>query len=141
MSVVRLTRLGVPQSGVTRTGDTADGYRVMAARRIAHPRNPLSVMEIGLVVAVIGIAAAVAVPEYLHLRQDASDDAAKTRLTRAARTLETHHASAGTFAGAAVPETVTLHTARGSYCIQTSTGDHVWHAARHAKPSSGACPS
>ena len=138
MSVARLTRLGVPHSGVTRTGDTADGYRVMSACRVGY--NPLSVLEIGLVVAVIGIAAAVAVPEYLHLRQDASDDAAKTRLTHAARTLEVHHASSGTFAGAAVPDTVTLRTARGSYCIQTSAGNHVWHAARHAKPSSGACP-
>ena len=140
MSVARLTRLGVPRSGVTRTGDTADGYRVMAARRAAHPHNPLTGLELGLVVAVIGIAAAVAAPEYLHLRQDASDDAAKSRLTRAARTLEVHRASAGTFAGAAVPDTVTLRTSRGSYCIQTSAGDHVWHAARHAKPSSGACP-
>jgi Tfp pilus assembly protein PilE len=113
----------------------------MSARLVAHPHNPLSAMEIGLVVAVIGVAAAVAVPEYLHLRQDARDDAAKTRLTRVARTLESHHVSAGTFAGAAVPETVTLRTARGSYCIQTSAGDHVWHASRHARPSSGACPS
>jgi Tfp pilus assembly protein PilE len=110
----------------------------MSARRVGY--NPLSVLEIGLVVAMIGIAAAVAVPEYLHVRQDASDDAAKTRLTRAARTLEVDHASAGTFATAAVPDTVTLRTARGSYCIQTSAGDHVWHAARHAKPSSGVCP-
>ena len=106
MSVARLTRLGVPRSGVTRTGDTADGYRVMSARRVGY--NPLSVLEIGLVVAMIGIAAAVAVPEYLHVRQDASDDAAKTRLTRAARTLEVHNASAGTFATAAVPDTVTF---------------------------------
>ena len=111
-----------------------------APRRLGHPHNPLSVLEIGLAVAVIGVAAAVAVPEYLHLRQDAGDVAAKTRLTRAARTLEVHHASAGTFAGAAVPETVTLRTARGSYCIQTSAGAHLWHAARNAKPSSGACP-
>jgi hypothetical protein len=139
VSVARLTRLGVPRSGVTRTGDTADGYRVVPARRLAHPHNPLSVLEIGLVVAVLGIAAAVAVPEYLHLRQDASDDAAKSRLTRAARSLEVHHTSAGTFAGASLPESVTLRTARGTYCIQTSAGDHVWHASRHAKPAAGTC--
>ena len=141
MSVVRLTRLGVSRSGVTRTGDTADGYRVVPASRVAHPHNPLTGLEFGLVVAVIGIAAAVAVPEYLRLHQGESDDAAaKTRLTRAVRSLEAHHSSAGSFAGTALPSSVTLHTARGSYCVQTGAGDHVWHAARHAKPSSGACP-
>ena len=93
-----------------------------------------------LVVAVIGVAAAVAVPDYLHLRQDSNDDAAKTRLTRAARSLDVHQSSAGTFAGAGLPNGVKLHTARGSYCVETGVGDHVWHAARHAKPSSGACP-
>jgi len=141
MSAVRLTRLGVPRSGVTRTGDTADGYRVVSVRRVAHGHNPLTGLELGLVVAVIAIAAAVAMPEYLHLRQDASADTVKTRLTKAARTLEAHHSSIGMFAGARLPSSVTLHTERGSYCIETSVGDDVWHASRHAKPSPGACPS
>jgi Tfp pilus assembly protein PilE len=136
---MQLTRLGVPRSSVTRSGDTADAYRVVAARRLAHPHNPLSVLEIGLVVAVIGIAAAVAVPEYLHLRQDASDDAARARLTTASRTLEVRHAAVGTFTGTALSAGVRLHTARGSYCVETTAGDHVWHAARHAKPSAGSC--
>jgi Tfp pilus assembly protein PilE len=136
---VPLTRLGVPRSSITRTGDTADGYRVVSARRLAHPHNPLTVLEIGLVVSVIGIAAAVAVPEYLHLRQDARDDAAKTRLAAAERTLEARHAAAGTFAGVKLPESVRVQAARGSYCVETSAGDHVWHATRHSKPAAGTC--
>ena len=111
----------------------------MSAPRVAHPHNPLTGLEIGLVVAVIGIAAAVAVPEYLHLRQDASDAAAKTRLAAATRTLEARHAAAGTFAGAKLPAGVRLHAARGSYCVETTAADRVWHAARHAMPAAGAC--
>jgi type II secretory pathway pseudopilin PulG len=111
----------------------------VSARRLTHPNNPLSFLEIGLVVAVIGVAAAVAVPEFLHLRQDARDDAAKSRLTAAARTLEARHAAAGTFAGVNLPASVRIHAARGSYCVETSAGDHVWHATRHAKPAAGAC--
>lgn len=139
MTVLPLTRLGVPRKGITRTGDTADGYRVVSARRVAHPHNPLNGLEIGLAVAVIGVAAAVAVPEFLHLRQEASDDAAKGRLLGAARTLEARHAAAGTFAGAKLPAGVKLYAARGSYCVETSTGDRVWHAARHAMPAAGGC--
>jgi len=111
----------------------------VSARSLAHPHNPLSVLEIGLVLAVIGVAAAVAVPEYLHLRQDASDDAARSRLTAAEHTLEARHATAGTFAGVKLPGSVRLHAARASFCVETSAGDHVWHAGRHATPSPGAC--
>ena len=97
--------------------------------------------ELALVVAVVGLAAAVAVPEYLSLRRDANDDAAKARLTAAVRTLEARHVATGTFTGAALPASVRLHTGRGSYCVDTTAGDHGWHASRHATPLSGACPS
>src|SRR5437868_7790465 len=103
MNRIPLTRLGIPRSGITRTGDTSDGYRVMSVRRLAHAHNPLTLLELGLVTVVLGVAAAVAVPEFLHLRQDANDDAAKTHLAQAARTLELHLARAGTFAGASLP--------------------------------------
>ena len=138
MNGIPLTRLGVPRSSITRTGDTADGYRVMSARRLAH--NPLTLLELGLVTVVLGVAAAVAVPEYLRLRQSANDDAAKTHLAQAARTLELHLARAGTFAGASLPSGVRVRTAHGSYCVESNAGSHVWHARRGEKPSSGACP-
>jgi Tfp pilus assembly protein PilE len=142
VKIAPLTRLGIPLSGITRTGDTADGYRVVSVRRLAHARGPLSLLELALVTVVIGIAAAVAVPEYLHLRQGASDDAAKSRLTQATRILEQRHAAAGTYSGATLPEGVRLQAAgRGSFCVQTTAGDNVWHAAgAHGKPASGACP-
>ncbi len=141
MTIVRLTRLGIPHSGMTRTGDTADGYRVMSARRFAHAQSPLSLLELGLVTAVLGIAVAVAVPEYMRLRQSASDDSAKARLTQATRTLEQHHAAAGTYAGAALPAGVRLEaTGRGSYCVETNAGDRTWHeAGPHGKPAGGGC--
>ena len=132
MKVAPLTRLGVPLSSITRTGDTADGYRVMSARRLAYAHNPLTFLEIALVAAVLGVAAAVAVPEYFHLRQDANDDTAKSRLVQAGRNVET---------GAAVPAGVRVHAAGSSYCLETTVGGRIWHALHHAKPASGACPA
>ena len=136
-----LIRLGIPHSGITRTGDTADGYRVMSVGRLAHTHNPLSLLELALVTIVIGVAAAVAVPEFMDLRQDASDDAARARLTQATRSLERHHAAAGTYAGATIPGGVRLRAAgRGTFCIESKAGDTVWHVAQNAKFASGACP-
>jgi hypothetical protein len=132
VTLAPLTRLGVTHSGVTRTGDTADGYRVMSARRLAHAHSPLSFLEIALAIAVLGVAVAVAVPEFLHLRQDANDDAAKSRLVQAERNVA---------AGAAVPAGVTVHAAGKSYCLETTAGSHEWHAAPHARPAPGACPA
>jgi len=132
VTVAPLTRLGVTHSGITRTGDTADGYRVMSARRLTHAHNPLNFLEMALVTAVLGIAAAVAVPEYFHLRQDANDDAAKSRLVQAERNHE---------AGTAVPAGVRVHAAGASYCLETTAGGRVWHALGQAKPVSGACPA
>jgi Tfp pilus assembly protein PilE len=140
VTIVPRTRLGIPHSGITRTGDTADGYRVVPRRRLAHAHNP-SFLELALVTAVVGVAVAVAVPEYMQLRQDASNDAAKSRLTQAGRTLERHHADAGTYAGAALPGGVRIQSAtRGSFCIETKAGGSVWHeAGPNAKPASGGC--
>ena len=131
MRIAPLVRLGIPHSGITRTGDTADGYRVVTVGRLAHAHNPLSLLELALVVVVIAIAGAVAVPEFT----------AKTRLTQATRSLEQHHAATGTFAGAAIPGGVRLRTAgRGSFCVEAKAGDNVWHAAQNSKLAPGACP-
>jgi hypothetical protein len=141
VSTVPLIRLGIPHSGITRTGDTADGYRVVTVGRLAHAHNPLSLLELALVVVVIAIAGAVAVPEFLDLRQDASDDTAKTHLIQATRSLEQHHLAAGTFAGAAIPGGVRLRTVgRSSFCVEAKAGENVWHAAQNAKLVPGACP-
>ena len=102
----------------------------MSTRRLAHAHNPLSLLEIALVTVVLGVAAAVAVPEYLQLRQDANDDAAKSRLVQAGKNLE---------AGSAAPAGVRVHAAAGSYCLETTVSGRVWHALRNAKPARGAC--
>ncbi len=104
----------------------------MAVRRLTHANSPLSFLEIALITVVLGVAAAVAIPEYLQLRQDANDDSAKTRLVQANRSLD---------AGRAVPGGVVVHKAGTSYCLETTAGGRVWHALRHAKPAQGACPA
>ena len=141
MNELPLPRLGIPRSGITHTGDTADGYRVVSTRRLAHSHRPLSVLELALVTAVVGIAVAVAVPEYLHLRREAGDDSVKSRLAQAAQALERHRASAGTFAGVTVPAGVRVHAAAGnSFCVDTGSAKHAWHErGPNGKPTPGTC--
>lgn len=105
---------------------------------VAH--TSLSRFELGLIAVVLAVSGAVALPEYLDLRQDAREDSARSRLTQAAQALERRHAAAGTYAGAALPAGVLLRSAgRGSYCAETTAGGHPWHAARGLKPTPGAC--
>jgi hypothetical protein len=140
VSVAPLPRAGVTHSGVTWTGDSADGYRVIAASRRTGTHGPLSHFEAGLIVAVMAVAVAVAVPEYLNLRQDAKEDSARTRLTQATQALEQRQAAVGTYAGAVLPGGVVVrHAGRSSYCVQTTSGGHVWHVSTGAQTATGAC--
>jgi type II secretory pathway pseudopilin PulG len=108
--------------------------------RSSHTHHSLSHLEIALLLSVVGVAVAIAVPELMQIERDTNDDSAKTRLVNAGRALENRHSAAGTFAGAALPAGVRLHTASGSYCVETTVDSRVWHQARNAKPTSGACP-
>jgi Tfp pilus assembly protein PilE len=113
---------------------------VIATRSTTVAHTSLSRFELALIAVLLTVSAAVAIPEYLDLRQDAKEDSAKSRLTQAAQTLERRHAAAGTYAGAALPAGVLLRAAgRGSYCVETTAGGRLWHAARGVKPASGAC--
>jgi hypothetical protein len=140
VSVAPLPRVGVTRSSVTWTGDTADGYSVISASRRTSTRTPLSHFEAGLIVAVVAVAVAVAVPEYLNLRLDAKVDSARTRLTHAAQALDQRQAAVGTYAGAVLPSGVVVrHAGRTSYCVETKAGGHVWHVSTGTRPVSGAC--
>jgi Tfp pilus assembly protein PilE len=140
VTVAPLPRVGVTRSGVTWTGDTADGYRVITASRRMTARTPLSHFELGLIVAVLAVAVAVAVPEYLNLRRAANDDSARTRLAQATRALDEQQAAVGTYAGAVLPSGVVLRRSGStSYCAETRSGGHVWHVSTGAKPAAGAC--
>jgi Tfp pilus assembly protein PilE len=113
---------------------------VIAASRRTAARAPLSHFEAGLIVAVLAVAVAVAVPEYLNLRQDAKDDSARTRLTQAAQSLEQQQAAVGTYVGATIPSGVVLRRAgRASYCVQTTFGARVWHVSTGSEPVAGTC--
>ncbi len=113
---------------------------MIAAYRLGRAHASLSLLELGLVTVVLGIATAVAVPEYLDLRQGSRDDSARSRLTQVTQTLERRHASAGTYAGAALPAGVQLRSAGPTtFCVETMAGSDVWHVSRGTKPASGAC--
>lgn len=140
MNVAPLPRVGVTRSSVTWTGDTADGYRVITASGRTRARTSLSHFEAGLIVAVMAVAVAVAVPEYLNLRQDAKVDSARTRLTQSAQALDQRQAAVGTYAGAVLPSGVVVrHAGRSSYCVETKADGRAWHVSTGAQPVSGAC--
>jgi Tfp pilus assembly protein PilE len=114
--------------------------RLRARRRSAHS-SPLSPIEIGLVVAVVGIAAGIAVPDFLHMRHQSQSDPAATRLQDATKGLRQHHAAAGTYVGSPLPANVELVSAgRGSFCLETSSRGTTWHlAGPSGEPLRGSC--
>jgi hypothetical protein len=100
----------------------------------------LSHFEAGLIVAVMAVAVAVAVPEFINLRQDAKVDSARTRLTHAAQALDQRQAAVGTYAGAVLRSGVVVrHAGRSSYCVETKAGGRVWHVSTGTPPASGSC--
>ena len=124
--------------GISATDARIPGLR--PRRRSAHS-SPLSPLEIGLVVAVIGIAAGILVPDYLRMSHKSQTDPAAARLQSATTELQQHHETAGTYVGSPLPANVQLVSAgRGSFCLETSSRGTTWHlAGPSGKPARGSC--
>ena len=124
--------------GISATDARIPGLR--PRRRSAHS-SPLSPLEIGLVVAVIGIAAGILVPDYLRMSHRSQTDPAAARLQSATTELRHHHAAAGTYVGSPLPANVQLVSAgRGTFCVETSSRGTTWHLdGPFGKPARGSC--
>ena len=117
--------------------------RSITSRRRGPGLRSLSVLEVGLVTIMVGIALAVAIPGYMHLRQESSEDSARARLVEATRILDRRRSTAGTYRGALLPAGVGVGNVTASaYCVETSADGRSWHASGPygAKPELGACP-
>ena len=72
-----------------------------------------TLIELMVVLLIIGILAAIAIPTYLGARDRAENTAAQSTLREALTAVDTYYASHGTFAGMGVPQLTALEPALG----------------------------
>ena len=102
---------------------------------------------------IIGILAAIAVPTYLSLQNEAKDTAAQAQLRIAATAQQLYYARQNEYAGSADDledygfkqggQPVEVKTASATaYCMQAPGGNAPFRISESAgKPEQGACPS
>ena len=112
-----------------------------------------TLIELLIVVVIIGILAAIAVPTYLSQQNKAKDTAAKAQLRTAATAQQLYFAEEDTYTDDVTDleahgfrqgdQSVTVKSASGSgYCMQAPGGNGTFSiTAATGKPGPGACPS
>jgi prepilin-type N-terminal cleavage/methylation domain-containing protein len=132
-------------------------------KRLAKEESGFTLIELLIVLVIIGILLAIAVPSYLGFKDRANNTASKANVRTAVPAVEAYYADHGDYAfdldplGAAVSpagtaalvlidQGVTLTTAKGtnsnaSYCIDANVGGKIWNKAGPAATiAAGACP-
>jgi len=129
------------------------------ARRMDELRRPrgqgargFTLIELLIVMVIIGILAAIAVPTYLSQQNEAKDTAARAQLRTAATAQQLYYAKENEYAGTAVEledhgfrqgdQTVEVKAASGTaYCMQASGGSGPFRITESTgKPEQGSCP-
>lgn len=122
-----------------------------ALRRALDDERGFTLIELLIVVVIIGVLAAIAVPAYLGQQKDAEDKAAQAQLRSAATAQQIFHARDGGYAdmeaeleGAGFRQggqEVNIESATGNaYCMQAAGGSGTFKMTHlSGKPSTGPC--
>ena len=120
-------------------------------KRLAKEESGFTLIELLIVLVIIGILLAIAVPSYLGFKDRASKSAAQANVRSAVPAVEAYYADNGTYAGlslsslqaidAGVKVTVAPGASATTYCISDTQGTWTYHkSGPGADITSGACP-
>ena len=105
-------------------------------RRLAREESGFTLIELLIVLVIIGILLAIAVPSYLGFRDRASQAAAQANVRSAVPAIEAYYADYGTYAGMTVAALRTIDagvkitvvsSGLSTYCVRDTQGGFTYY--------------
>jgi len=100
-------------------------------------KDGFTVLELLVVLAIIGVLAAIAIPQYSNYKQGSLDAKAKSDLHNMANAMEAYYGSMNSYAGAVVPADLTAFGYRQSANVDSAGGGTVTGYTLQATPLGG----